>query len=224
MPETTDVSANKPLLYITNLSTFGARLRLVCAFTGEQLTETAPPDGAGSEAMKSISYFGKIPAIVADDRTMIESLPLMEYLVERAGGHALVPADISDRAVMRGLMTAHDNHVLGAIWPMFLQIKRSDPDLEIIKGALEAASKQYAVLASMFSTQSAFAVGREISLADLAIIPFSLLNGVMYTKFGVADPFAANPRLAQWKEQVMANPKVSETMNIMTTAIQRVFG
>lgn len=212
------------ILYITALSPFGARLRLVCAFTGQSFTETPPPGGSGSDEMKAITFFGRMPAIEVNDHVLIESLPLMEYLVERAGGSPLVPTTPEARALMRGIMAAHDNYVLGAIWPMFLQLRSGKPDMQVAVDALHAASGQYDTLARMLSATSSFAVGDTISLADLAMVPFCLLNGAMYAKFGVADPFAANARLKAWREAVLEESEVVSGISVTQAALAKAFG
>ncbi len=211
------------ILYITDLSPFGARLRLVSAFTGQSLPETPPPGGAGSDAMKEISYFGKMPAIDAGGRVLIESLPLMEYLVETAGGSPLVPDDPVERAAMRAIMVAHDNHVLGAIWPMFLQLRTGKPDPQIVLPALRAGVEQYGVLTRLFDAQDGFALGGRATLADLAIAPFALLFGRVYPMFGEATPFLAHPRLQDWWAAVSAVPEVARIMTVMDEAFTRAF-
>jgi len=222
-PSTTTYNGN-PTLYITDLSPFGARLRLVSAFTGQSFSEVPPPGGAGSDSMKAISHFGRMPAIETGDQVLIESIPLMEYLVERAGGSKIVPSDIEQRAAMRGIMIAHDNYVLGAIWPMFLTLRSGKPDSGIVTSALGAATDQYQVLTRLFSPESNFAVGTGVSLADLAMVPFALLFGAIYPKFGVPDPFVEQPRLERWKETAMAIPEVSKVMTVMQAAITKAFG
>lgn len=224
MHETKTAESQDPLLYVIDTSPFGTRLRLVNAFLGTSLPEAPPPGGAGTEAMKAISHFGKMPAITIGGRTLIESLPLMEYLVERAGGHRLVPDNIELRAAMRGVMLAHDNYVLGAIWPMFLQLRTGMQNPEIARSAMEEARVQYGVHAEMFSTDSDFAIGQDVTLADLAMAPFAILNGLMYSKFGLADPYSEIERLTRWKAKVMSLPEVSSTLGVMQSAIIRVFG
>jgi glutathione S-transferase len=210
-------------LYITDLSPFGARLRLVGAFTGFAPQEEAPPGGAGSDPMKEISVFGKMPAIALDDTVLIESLPLMEYCVDRAGGSPLVPDDPAARARMRGIMLAFDHYVLGAIWPMFLELRSGKPDPAIVKPALAAATEQGQELVRLFEDKG-FVLGEEVSLADLAIAPFALLFGKVYPVFGETSPFESVPRLKSWWERTNALPEVSGVMEKMDAAFDRVFG
>ena len=211
-------------LFITDMSPFGARLRLVSAFTGASLAEVPPPGGAGSEAMKAVSHFGKMPAIALDDRVLIESVPLMEYLVDKAGGSALVPISPEDRATMRGIMTAHDHHVLGAIWPMFLQLRTGKADPAIVVPAIEAGTAAYRTLIGLFVAQHSYALTEGITLADLAIAPFALLLGRINPMFGQPTPFVAEPRLADWWTAVSREPHVAPVLAVMDAALTRAFG
>lgn len=210
-------------LYLSDTSPFGTRVRLVAAFTGSPLTEAPPPGGAGSDSMKAISVFGKMPAISLDDRVLIESLALMEYLVDLAGGSPLVPSDPADRAAMRGIMLAHDNHVLGAVWPMFLQLRTGTPDPAICTPAMQAAAAQYAQLSRLFEGPEGFALGGRITLADLAIAPFALLFGRIYPMFGQETPFAGNTRIGRWWQTVSAVPEVERVLAVMDAAFVRAF-
>jgi glutathione S-transferase/maleylpyruvate isomerase len=212
------------VLYVTDLSPFGARLRLVAAFTGLSLQEMPPPGGAGSETMKAISHFGKMPAIETDGRVLIESIPLMEYLVEKAGGSTLMPETPEDRAAMRGIIQAHDHHALGAVWPMFLQLRAKTPDPAVAKAAMQAATQQYTVLTRLFEEKSDFAIGTAPTLADLAIAPFAVLFARVYPVFGETTPFEAVPRLARWWRTVGAVPEVERAAEIMNAGISRAFG
>lgn len=211
-------------LYVTDTSPFSARLRLVAAFTGQTLNEVPPAGGAaGSDAMKAVSHFGKMPAIAVDGRVLIESIPLMEYLVEKAGGSPLMPDSPEDRAAVRGIMAAHDHHVLGAIWPMFLQIRSGKPDPAIVLPALQAGTASYAVLTRLFDAQGFALLGRP-TLADLVMVPFATLFARLYPLFGVDSPFSALPRLADWWATISGVPQVAAKVAVLDGAVARAFG
>ena len=210
-------------LYVSALSPFGTRLRLVMAFTGQALPEVPPPGGSGSDAMKEISYFGKIPALDIGDRVLIESLPLMEYLVEKARDSRLIPDSPEERAAMRGICLAHDNYVLAAIWPMFTQLRSGNPDRAIAVAAQKAAADQYGVLTRLFDAAGDFALGSRPTLADLAIAPFACLFGRTYPMFGQVSPFVQQPRLASWWRAVHTLPEVATLIAKMDAAFTKAF-
>jgi glutathione S-transferase len=210
-------------LYITDLSPFGARVRLVCLFTGVNFEELSPPGGAGSDTMKAISPFGKMPAIALDDRVLVESLALMEYVVDKVGGSPLMPPSPERRAAIRGLMLAHDHYVMGAIWPMFLQLRTGKPDPAICRSAMDAADVQYGVLTRLFD-EGTFALGGELSLADIAMAPLALLFTRLYPAFGSTAPFKVQHRLMRWWEAVSDVPEMAEVFSRMDAAIARAFG
>ena len=210
-------------LYVSALSPFGMRLRLVMAFTGQALPEVPPPGGSGSDAMKAISYFGKIPALDSGGRVLIESIPLMEYLVEKARDSRLIPGTPEDRAAMRGICLAHDNYVLAAIRPMFTQLRSGKPDAATVVAAQTAAADQYEVLTRLFDTVGDFVLGGRPTLADLAIAPFACLFGRTYPMFGQVSPFVQQPRLASWSQAVHALPQVATLIEKMEAALTKAF-
>lgn len=210
-------------MFASPTSPFSARLRLVAAFTGTQLEETSLAGAPGSEERRQVTYFGKIPGLEVDGRVLIESCPLMEFLVEDAGGSSLMPSDPVARARVRGIMAAHDNWVLGAAWPMFMSFKTGKPDPNIIKPSLRDAAAQYLVLTRLFDQDSDLALFGVPTLADLAIAPFALLFAIFYPRFGEAYPFESDPRLARWWAAVRAVPEVGETLAPMDAAFTRAF-
>lgn len=220
---TTIAADDAKTLYITDTSPFGARLRLVMAFTGQTVAETPPPGGAGSDAMKAITHFGKMPAIDLGTRVLIESIALMEYLVETAGGSPLMPEDAESRARVRGIMIAHDLHVLGAIWPLFLQIRTGKPDPAIVIPALKAGTTQYDVLTRLFDPTGDFALFGRPTLADLVIVPFAALFARVFPMFGEASPFTALPRLEGWWSAASDVPEIAKCVAVMDAAIVRAF-
>jgi glutathione S-transferase len=212
-------------LYLTDRSPFGARLRIICNLTGQQpYDETTPPDGAGSEAMKQISHWGKMPALAIDDRVLIESIPLMEYLIEKAGYGALMPVSAEDRATMRSIIIAHDMYVMmNAMFPLFPQLRSGKPDPAIVVPALRAGADQYEVLTRLFDPDGGFAIGGRLSLADVALAPFALLFGYAYPMFGEISPFVSNPRLAAWWKLVSAIPQIAKVTDMMAAGLARGF-
>jgi glutathione S-transferase len=209
-------------LYVTDTSPFGARVRLVCGVTGYAFEELAPPGGAGSAAMKEISPFGKMPALAVEDRVLVESMALMEYVIETSGDTSLLPGPPLRRASVRGVVLAHDHYVLGAVWPMFLQLRTGKPDPAICRAALAAAAVQYEVLTRLFGDAD-FAIGETLTLADLAMAPFALIFGLFYPKFGVENPLAAQPRLARWWAAVREVAAVNDVMARMEAGYARAF-
>ena len=212
-------------LYLTDRSPFGARLRIICGFTGQQpYEEGTPPGGAGSEAMKQISHWGKMPVLVIDDRVLIESIALMEYLVEKAGYDGLMPDSAEARASMRGIVIAHDMYVImNAVFPLFPQLRSGQPDPAIVVPALRAGTDQYAVLTRLFDADGGFAVGGRLSLADIALAPFALLFGHAYPMFGETSPFESNTRLAAWWKLVSVIPEVARVTDMMAAGLARGF-
>jgi glutathione S-transferase len=211
-------------LYVTSLSPFGARVRMALALTGQSLAEAPPPGGAGSEEMKAISHFGKMPAITTGEAVLVESVALLEYVADRDGGSSLRPEDIIERARMRSIMLAFDNHVLIAIWPMFVQLRSGRPDPAMVLPALDAAKVQSEVLARLLDDDQGFAVGGCVSLADLAMAPFALLFGRVYPAFGSVSPFEDNARLAGWWSTVRAVPEIAGIVEKMDAAFTSAFG
>ena len=217
------MSAAAETLYTSELSPFGARLRLAAAFTGRQnLQIIVPPGGTGSAEMKQINPFGQVPTLVVDGTVLIESLALLEFFAETGTANSLMPHSASARARIRGIARAHDNQVIIAMAPIFLQLRAPAPDEGIIKATFDLVTAKLTALITLFDPIG-FAVGGALSITDLAIIPFASLINALASRFNQISPYTTIPRLVDWRATVPAIPEVAHELTRHRAAMAKVF-
>jgi glutathione S-transferase len=209
------------VFYISEMSPFGSRLRLVAAMTKRDLNVVLPPGGAGSAEMKEINPFGQVPTAVVDGVVLVESQGLMEYLVETGPASALLPEGAVARARVRGIGRAHDNQVVAAMGPIFPQLRSATPDLEVIAKAFGNVAAKAAGLARLFD-DAGFAVGA-LSLADIAVAPFANMTNFLAARFGQESPYITNERLADWWRTVSAVDEVAAEVARLNGLYAKVF-
>lgn len=210
------------ILYVSALSPYGARLRLVVALTGLVVPMAPPPDGAGSAAMCAITPFGKVPALDTGSRVIVESAALMEYFAEQAPQAGLLPDDAVRRAAARGVIQAFDHYVIASLTPAFAQLRSNRPDRDLIRAGLSAAVGQLERLAGLLD-DGAFAIGDRISIADCAIIPFAALMVRLGGTFDVVSAYTAQRRWAAWWQAVQSVPQVQQVLAQMAAAFANAF-
>ncbi len=128
-------------------------------------------------AFKTLNPQGLVPALVAGNLVLTQSVAIIEWLEERYPTPALLPADINDRAHVRALAA-----VVGCdIHPV--NNKRILDTLRTTCGADEAAIQQwcgtwisegFAALETLLQadqTRGAFCFGNAPTLADVYLIP-----------------------------------------------------
>ncbi len=203
------------------MSPFGSRLRLVAALTKRALNVVPPPGGTASAEMKEINPFGQVPTAVVDGVVLIESLGLMEYLVDTSPAADLLPAGAVARARVRGIGRAHDNQVVAAMGPIFGQLRSATPDVEIVAKSFQNIELKLAGLVRLFEP-AGFAVGG-FSLADIAVAPFANMTNFLAARFGQMSPYVANERLADWWRTVSAVDEVAAEVARLNGLYAKVF-
>lgn len=201
------------------LSPFSARLRIAAALKKLDIDFQPPPGGSGSAELKAINPFVQIPVLMLDDRILVESLALLDYL-EDAHPQALSlrPSDAAQAARVRMIAMLFDNKVIAALRPFFAQLIGGKPDLATVHAAFDEAGRELEKLSSFFDAQGPAIDGR-LSTADCAIAPFAWLLGVLAPKFGATSPFERVPRIAQWWQTVSAVPEVRNVTSAMHEAL-----
>ena len=183
----------------SELSPFGARLRLASALKGLNVQFELPPGGSGSADLKKLTPFGRIPALVTTKgEVLVESLALLEYLEDtHPASRSLRPKDAAKLARARMLSLLFDHNVIKALGPVFAQLSAAKPDASIVHKALDEVTAEIEKLVFFFDAKGPGAVG-EISIADCAIAPFAWLIDALAPGFGVTSPTQRVPVFAAW--------------------------
>jgi glutathione S-transferase len=209
------------LLYVSDLSPFGARIRLVLDMTGQSVAMQPPPGGSGSPEMKALAPFGKIPAFRTGARMLVESAALMEYFAEKSPDARLICADPEARAAMRGVIQTFDHEVLTALVPTLALLRARPPDAAAVRAGLDETAARLDRLALLLDPGD-FAVGDRPSLADCAMVPFALVTARVAPMVGAAPPFDRQPRWARWQARLRALPEVERLAAFMAEAFAKL--
>ncbi|HKY92776.1 MAG TPA: glutathione S-transferase family protein [Nevskiaceae bacterium] len=209
---------------VSDLSPFGARLRIAAALKKVPATFEPAPGGSGSAEVKAINPFGQVPIALVGGRPLVESQALLDYLEDlHPDAPRLRPADPAQAARVRMIAMLFDNHAIKALGPMFVQLRSSPPDVKIIHGALDDMTAALEKLATFLDADGP-AVGGTMTNADCAMAPFAWLIGTLAPKFGVPSPFDRVPRLAAWWKHVSAVPEVATVTDGMMKALAAFMG
>lgn len=165
------MSSSKPVLYSYFRSSCSWRVRIVLAHKGIEY-DTKPIHLLNQEQVsdeyKQLNPMGQVPALVVNDRTLTQSLSIMEYLEEAYPQKPLLPKDLLLRAKVRevceiigsGIQPLQNLSVLQKVgegkmeWGHFY-INKGFVALEQVLG--KCAGK--------------YSVGDEISFADCCLVP-----------------------------------------------------
>lgn len=165
------MSSSKPVLYSYFRSSCSWRVRIVLAHKGIEY-DTKPIHLLNQEQVsdeyKQLNPMGQVPALVVNDRTLTQSLSIMEYLEEAYPQKPLLPKDLLLRAKVRevceiigsGIQPLQNLSVLQKVgegkmeWGHFY-INKGFVALEQVLG--KSAGK--------------YSVGDEISFADCCLVP-----------------------------------------------------
>lgn len=157
--------------------------------------------------------FGKVPAFEHEDFQIFETAPTMRYIDEAFDGPDLQPADVRARARMGQIMGIVDSYGYQAIISKIVIQRLVQPllggtvDESVVKEAVPMAEKSITVLDALIGEQE-FAVGSEISLADLHLAP--VLDYFSRTPEG-ETALASAPNLSRWWSSIRDRPSVVKT-------------
>lgn len=158
-------------------------------------------DEAGMAEFRTVSPFGKMPALVDGDHRLVESSIVIEHLDRRAGGGRLIPADPEAALEARLIDRIVDTYVGG---PMNRIIPRKfrpagaeDPFGDAQDAAILASAWDW--LEDRLADDRTWGAGETFTLADCGAAPI-----LTYARRLV--PFGDRPRLRAWHGRLMARP------------------
>lgn len=194
-------------IYTSRLSPYGNRVYLWAAVKGVALEFVAPPGGTGSADYKKINPSGKIPALVAGELLVPESMVILDYLEDQFPAPSLRPEDAALRARTRAAVQIHDLYVMSELNPIFAQFARPATDEAAVERILDSVTQRLPLILSTLPPGDGYAAGAGLSLADCAMAPFFLLYQTVAANLRRANPIDSQPRLAQWSAALLRCPQ-----------------
>ncbi len=208
-------------LYNLFLSPFSSRTRVQLYAKGLEAECVMPPGGLQpggltADEFREITPLGRVPALEIDGRLLVESTVIAEFLEDRFPGPAPRPSNPLEIEAMRAFLRVLDEL---AVPPLF--------DLMGVRGAEVADADQAGRLDDLnraldllehYLDPRPYAVGKELSIADCALVPFGLLFR-RFEAFG-----AKRPGLTAWWEATRRHEACARVLDEQAAAFREAFG
>lgn len=153
-----------------------------------------------------------VPVLVDGDTVVFDSLAIMEYANNLAGGR-LLPLEPLSRARARSFL-AWQHAGLSGLCPRLSFESAFYPDKRAMSVDERAQSaRAYDAFEQQLAGSGGPCLAGELSLADLAMVP-TLLRLVSHTP---AERLAQWPRVAEWNRRLMARESVREWLSEANT-------
>jgi glutathione S-transferase len=150
--------------------------------------------------------FGQVPALDDDGFALFESRAMCRYINDKSGG-ALIPADVTARAVMEQWISIETANFTPHVMKFVYHYAFHRPQEASV---LEAASKGLEATLAIMDAQlgkGPFLAGAALSLADICFLP--------YVEYAMATPakdiFAKFPHVSAWWGRTSERPTWRKT-------------
>jgi len=160
---------------------------------------------------KQVNEFGTVPCVFDDGKPVYESLICSEYLDDRFHGRgtALLPDDPFARSQARLICSIWADKIQGLCYRMLTNQDRSK-DEELKQSLATELKKLNDRLAP--SSEGPYALGKDLSLADIAIVPFLDRFSATLSKYRGFDVFTpSTARLQEVYEACKKRPAFEKT-------------
>ncbi|MBS2037136.1 glutathione S-transferase family protein [bacterium] len=183
-------------LYNSDLCPFAHRARLVVSAKSIEHDRIHIDLKNMPQWYRELSPNQSVPFIQHDEKSLPESLIIMQYLDEAFPGLKLTPEDAYGRAKMRLALDAIGSKLVTAISPAF-----RGPDFQ-----LPADEELWSPLEASLDADGPFWLGAQLTLADLAAYPWFERWPLLQQRTGRA--LNLPPRLKRWLAAVSNLPAV----------------
>jgi glutathione S-transferase len=199
------------VVYGLGISTFVRTVRMALIEKG--VAHRLEPCEFGSDALRAVHPFVKMPAFRHGGFHLYETAAIVEYVEDAFAGPRLSPTTAAERAVMRQWIGATNAYlyprgIANAVVPYFTaQMSGQAPDMAAIKAALPALEQALTVFEAGLAGRPYFC-GTTVTLADLFVHPVLFyLMAIPET----AEVMGRMPRLRDMLGAIEARPAAAET-------------
>ena len=213
------------ILYSLPHSPYAARVRLMVALKGLELSVEAPPEGLASATFKALTPTGKVPVLVAEGLHLPESIAIMEYLDERFADSALLCGSPAERAWQRAASRFVDLGLAPALFPLFAQLRAEPKDEALIAKSLEELKHQLGVLTDFVRRSPGNLLAAETpAFFDCVLTPVMFYITTVAPIFGEGDVLAGQTELSAWWSAVQENKAVTAVLEEMRAGLAAMMG
>ncbi len=213
------------ILYSLPHSPYAARVRLMVALKGLEVSVEAPPEGLASETFKALTPTGKVPVLVAEGLNLPESIAIMEYLDECFPDSALLFGSPAERAWQRAASRFVDLGLAPALFPLFAQLRAEPKDEALIAKSLEDLKHQLGVLTDFVRrSPGAMLAAESPAFFDCVLTPVMFYIATIVPIFGEGDVLAGQSELSTWWSAVQENNAVTDVLEEMRAGLAAMMG
>jgi glutathione S-transferase len=210
-------------LYGADASPFVARVRIACHVKGIRVDMVEPPGGTKSPEFLAINPIGKVPVLIDDDMTIVESETILDYIDDCFSEPSLRPSEPAARAQMRSVIRITDTYVMAPVIRLFGQLDPRSRNDTIVADEVARWRDGMSWLAP-FVADAPHAVGVSLTLADCVLPPSLMLSRVISEMLGIDDPIKACPALVGYAQKVRSHAAVDEALTRAEAGIARMRG
>ena len=197
------------ILYSLPHSPYSSRCRIAIYYKKLDIDIQAPPGGLRSENYRAIVPTKKVPTLVTQHATLVESSSILEYLEDCFPEIPLRASTTTARAAQRSLISFLDFSIAPQIFPLFKAVMvNADP--ESLHSTMSTLQKNLKALEELFNRE-----GRdqnELDMADCALIPSLFYALLLLEKMSLEPLFSETPTLQSWWSHRSHIPAVSKVL------------
>ena len=196
-------------LYSLPHSPYSARCRIAIYYKELEIDIVPPKGGLRSSDYHAIVPTKKVPALITETSTLVESSAILEYLDECFPTPSLRSSSAEGRAVQRALISFTDFSIASHIFPLFKAIM-SKTDPSTLDSTVDMLKSNLQSLERMFIQE-----GRSINdldLADCALAPSLFYALHLADQLGLAPLFGHTPTLQIWWKNRSQIPAVAKAL------------
>lgn len=180
------------------------------AFDEEVVDIRRPQRLANLERIRSFSPPGAVPVLVDEGTVIFDSLAIMEYASELAGG-ALLPADIRERAHVRSLLAWQHGGLSGLCPRLSFESAFYPERRAMTAGEVADAARIFETWEAELARSGGPYLAGMLSLADLAFVPTVVR---LHAHLPQSDiDLSRWPRSTAWMDALLARDTVREWMD-----------
>ena len=201
------------------VSPFAARVRIGIYAKGLDIGVAPPPVGwPNASQFRDINPIGRIPVLVLDDGGLIqESSIILEFLEERfPDARPLLCGTPQERAKSRLLSRVADLYLM----PPMVRLAQPGHD-ERQRGRLVEDLLDGLVSLDALLDGGAYAVGRELSLADCALAPALFATEVTGARLGI-DLLDSLPHVRRYAAELQQDEHVARVLAEMDAGLRQL--
>ena len=205
-------------LYSLPHSPYSSRCRIAIYHKELPIQIQAPIGGLRSSEYHALIASKKVPALVTENHTIIESSAILEYLEDRFPEHPLRASSPEDRAEQRALISFMDFSIAPHIFPLFKAMMKPEQRDQLPTTVQELQEKLF-VLEKLF-TQSNRNTDT-LDMADCGLLPSLFYAKFLMEKLGFDPLFAKTDTLDSWWQHRREIPAVARTLDEIETGLTR---